>query len=569
MKNKEIARLFNRIADALEIKGELDFKISAYRRAARLIDDLTEPVEKLAAEERLESIPGIGHGMAEKIKEYLTTGSMAKYSEALSGLKESLLDLLDIQGLGGKTIRLMNKELGVEDVETLRQVIADGSLAKLRGMGDKRVKNIKKGLDAREKYAERISIYEACILADAMVNYLESIPGVESVSTAGSLRRMKETVGDIDILCTGKNGLEIIQAFLKFPGITRVLAEGETKGSVVAKVEDVERQVDLRVVPREDYGAALLYFTGSKDHNIKLRGLAKDRGLKISEYGIFKGDKKIAGLTETDCYQVLDMAWIPPEMREDRGEIELALTRRLPMIVEKKDIKGDLHVHTNYSDGTLSLKDIVSLAKKSGYTYVAICDHSKSAYYAGGMTAARLEEQIQAIDRINRQTKNFCLLKGIEVDILADGRLDFPDQILKQLDFVVAAIHSGFKKNVTERIIKAIKNPWVKVIAHPTGRLISGREGYEVNIRQVIEAAAANGKALELNAYFDRLDLDENNLRLAKERRVKISLGTDTHHADGLDMMRFGLGIARRAWLEKNDILNSRSARQLVGKKIS
>jgi len=566
MKNREIAELFERIADALEVKGETGFKVVAYRKGARILQDMAEDVEAVAREGRLGSVPGIGEGLAKKIREYLETGKMAKFAEAMKGLPESLLGLLEIQGLGGKTVHLMHEKLGVKDIDGLKRAIADGSLAGLPGMGDKKVDNLRRALEARERTAERISICEAAVIADEVIAYLRKAPGVGRVSAAGSLRRMKETVGDIDILACGKDGSKIIRHFTRHPGAVRVLAEGGTKGSVVIRTGDAERQVDLRVVAEREYGAALLYFTGSKAHNIKLRGLAKERGLKISEYGVFKGDKRLASREEEDCYRVLGMPWIPPEMREDRGEIELALENRLPRLLEAADIKGDLHVHTRASDGDLSLGEVAGLARKMGYSYIAICDHSRSVTYARGLEVERLAAEIEEIEAFNRTLRGFRVLKGSEVDILADGSLDFPDKLLGRLDFVVAAIHSGFKKNVTERMLKALANPHVRTIAHPTGRLISRRGGYEVDLDRVIDGAARHGKALELNAYFDRLDLDELNLKKAKSKGVRISIGTDTHFADGLAMMRFGVGIARRAWLEKGDVLNTLGADELVGR---
>jgi DNA polymerase (family 10) len=567
MKNREVAEIFDRIADALEIKGESGFKVVAYRKASRILLDMTEDVETVAREGRLETIPGIGEGLTKKIGEYLETGTMTKYREVLAGVPESLLGLLEIQGLGGKTVHLIYEKLGVNDLAGLKRVIADGSLAGLFGMGEKKVENIRKGIETRERGAERISIYEAARIADDIIAYLSKAPGISRVSTAGSLRRMRETVGDIDILACGKDGAKIIGTFVRGPGTLRVLAEGDTKGSIVIRAGELERQVDLRSVDEKEYGAALLYFTGSKAHNIKLRGLAKARGLKISEYGIFRGMKRLAGREEEDCYRVLGMPWIPPEMREDRGEVELAAEGRLPRIVEAEDIKGDLHVHTRASDGNLSLAEVVGLARKMGYSYVAICDHSQAAKYAHGLAADRLAAEIEEIEAFNRTLKGFRVLKGSEVDILADGSLDFPDELLGRLDFVVAAVHSGFKKNVTERMLKALENPYVRTIAHPSGRLISRREGYVVDLDRVIDGAARHGKALELNSHFDRLDLDELHLKKAKEKGVKITIRTDTHFADGLAMMRYGLGIARRAWLEKNDILNCLSADKLLGKK--
>jgi DNA polymerase (family 10) len=564
MKNRDIAELFERIADALEIEGETGFKVVAYRKGARVLRDLTEDVAKVAAEGRLRSVPGIGEGLAKKVDEYLRTGRMAKHDEVMAKVPEGLLALLEVQGLGGKTVHLLRDKLGIAGLDGLERAIADGSLAKLPGMGEKKVENIRKGLEAREKAAARLSVRDAAALADEIVAYLAAGPGVGRVSAAGSLRRMRETVGDIDILAEGRDGAAIVRRFVRHPGAVRVLAEGDTKGSIVLRSGDIERQVDLRVVGAAEYGAALLYFTGSKAHNIKLRGLAKERGLKISEYGVFKGAKRLAGRSEEDCYAALGLPWVPPEMREDRGEIELALADRLPRLVEAGDIKGDLHVHTRASDGDLSLREVAALARERGYAYIAVCDHSQAAKYAHGLAAGRLAEELAEIEALNRTFTGFRVLKGSEVDILTDGSLDFPDELLARLDFVVAAVHSGFKKDVTGRMLKALANPHVRTIAHPTGRLISGREGYDVDIDKVIDEAARRGKALELNAHYDRLDLDEFNLRKARERGVRITIGTDTHGAGGLAMMRFGLGIARRAWLGRDDVLNTRTAAELL-----
>ncbi|HOI44131.1 MAG TPA: DNA polymerase/3'-5' exonuclease PolX [Candidatus Aminicenantes bacterium] len=566
MKNKEIAAHLDRIADALEIKGEIGFKVIAYRKAARVLADMTDDIENLAAEGRLQQIPGIGGGIARKIDEYLKTGEMKKYREALTGIPEGLLELLEIQGLGGKTIHLMHQELGIRDLEDLKRAVADGSLAGLRGMGEKRVENIRKGIESRERVRERVTIYEASLIADELIAYLKKTRLVSRVSAAGSLRRMKKTVGDIDILATGKPGAEIIRRFTGFPGTLRVLAQGETKGSIVVRIEGAERQADLRIVAESEYGSALQYFTGSKAHNIKLRGMAKERGLKLSEYGVFRGDRKIAGREEEDVYEALDLPWMPPEMREDRGEIELAARNALPMILGAGDIRGDLHVHTRASDGSQEIPELVELARRLGYSYIAVCDHSQSVKYAGGLSPERLKRQMREIDAINQDLGDFRILKGTEVDILHDGTLDFPDEILRDLDFVVAAVHSGFKTNVTERMLRAMENPLVRVIAHPSGRLISGREGYDVDLDRVLKQATETGTALELNAYYDRLDLNEFYLKKAREAGIKISLGTDTHSAGGLQMMRFGVGIARRAWLEKSDVINSLSGEELAAK---
>ncbi|MFB0564257.1 MAG: DNA polymerase/3'-5' exonuclease PolX [Candidatus Aminicenantaceae bacterium] len=556
MKNRELATIFTRIGDALEIKGEVGFKIIAYRKAARILEDLTEDIETVAREKRLEKIPGIGSGIAKKIEEYLTTGHMNKYKEALSGIPESLLELLEIQNLGAKTAHLAYKHLGVKNLEDLKKVIEDGSLAKLYGLGEKKVENIKKGIEIYELAQERIPLYDAMNIVEEMIAYLKKSPHISHLSPAGSLRRMKETVGDIDVLATGKKGAQIIQYFTKFPKVKRVLAAGETKGSVMIFTDKGEHQVDLRIVDESEYGAALQYFTGSKAHNIKLRAMARKKGLKISEYGVFRNEEKIAGYDEEEVYRSLGLPLILPELREDRGEIEFALKNELPQVVEYSEIKGDLHVHSNYSDGHLSIKEITELAKEMNYEYIAICDHSQSAKYAGGLSPEMLKQQIREIDKLNQELKDIKILKGTEVDILQDGELDFPDELLKELDIVVAAIHSGFKKNVTERILRSMENPYVTIIAHPSGRLISRREGYDVDLGRVLQEAQKTGKALELNAFYDRLDLNEFYLKKAKEKGIKISIGTDTHHVKGLQMMRLGVGTARRGWLEKKDILN-------------
>jgi DNA polymerase (family X) len=564
MKNKEIASLFERIADALEIKGESGFKVVAYRKAARILDDLTEDVAAAAAEGRLETLPGIGSGIAGKIREYLATGGMRKFREATEGLPDSLFEILEIQGVGAKTVHLLRSELGVVNIGDLKRAIADGRLAAVKGMGEKKAANIRRGIEAHERVQERVPVCDAAAAADAIIDYLKGSAGIGRIAAAGSLRRMKETVGDIDILASGKDGAAIIRRLAAFPKVVRVLAEGETKGSVVITTGGVERQIDLRIVAEAEYGAALLYFTGSKAHNIKLRGMAKDRGLKISEYGIFKGMKRIAGREEADVYKVLGMPWIPPEMREDRGEIEIAVEGRLPKIIDPSDLRGDLHVHTSESDGSFSLEELADRARKIGYAYVAVCDHSQSVKYARGLSPERLAKQMASIDRLNRTFKGFRILKGTEADILADGSLDFPDELLRKLDFVVASVHSGFRKNVTERMIRALDNPWLSTIGHPTGRLLSGREGYDVDIDRVLEAAREKGKALELNSYCDRLDLGEFHLKKAREMGVRITIGTDTHRPGGLEMMRFGIGVARRAWLGKKDVLNCLTAEALL-----
>jgi len=552
-KNQEIADIFDKIADALEFKGDDSFRIGAYRKAARILREYPEEIEELWRKGEIQKIPGIGKGMAEKIEEYLKTGKMKKYEEAIEGIPQELLQLLEIPNLGPKTLNLAYTKLGVKNLSDLERVIETGELSKLFGMGEKKVENIKKGIELYKQGKERIPIGVALPIVEEMISQLKK--WTEKIEPAGSLRRMKETIGDIDILATGKNNIEIIDKFTTLSIVKEVLAKGDTKASVIVKINNL--QVDLRVVENSSFGAALQYFTGSKAHNIKLRGLAKDKGLKISEYGVFKGEKKIAGKTEEEVYKSLGLIWIPPELREDRGEIEAALENKLPILVEEKDIKGDLHVHSKYSDGVETIEEIVISAKNLGYEYIGICDHSKTSKIAGGLDEDTLKRRNEEIDRINEKIKGIKILKGMEIDILADGSLDYSDKILGELDFVIAAVHQGFKKNVTERIKKAIENPFVDIIAHPTGRLLSGREGYEVDIDEVIEYAGKFNVILEINCYPDRLDLNDVNILKAKKKNIKFSLGTDSHNIGMLKYIRFGIGIARRGWLTKEEILNT------------
>jgi len=553
VKNRELALAFERIGDALEFRGENPFKIIAYRRAARILNDLTEDIEVIHAKGALRSIPGIGEGIAKKIDEFLRTGKMKKYEEVVGDIPDGFLELMAIPNLGPKTLGLANKELGVRSLSDLKRVILDGSLARLPRMGEKKVANILKGIKRFEVSKERISLGEAFPLVTRVTDRLRQLKEVHQVSPAGSLRRSKETVGDIDILVSAETGREVIRAFTHMPEVEERLAEGDTKGSVVMAGG---HQVDVRVVPENSYGAALQYFTGSKAHNVKLRSMARERGLKISEYGVFKGERKVAGKTEEEVYGILNLPWVPPELREDRGEIEAAMKGKLPSLVEYVHIKGDLHVHSDYSDGAASLEEIAEEAKRLGYEYVAICDHSKSVRYAGGLSEERILEQLEHIARLNEKIGNFTILAGTEVDILQNGTLDYPDRLLEKLDIVVAAIHMGFKQNCTERMQKAMDNPHVDVIAHPTGRLISSREGYQIEIHKIIEKAAATGTALEINAYYDRLDLSDVNVRTAKEYGVHLSIGTDAHNLHQLWMMKLGVGVARRGWLEPEDLLN-------------
>jgi DNA polymerase (family 10) len=564
MKNKELADLFEKMADILEFKGENPFKISAYRKASRIIGDLTQDIEEIAESGKLKDVPGIGEGMAQKVVEYLKTGKISKFEEVKKGVPDELIAIMDIPGMGPKTLSMLHKEKGISNLSQLEKASEDGSLLGLFGMGEKKIENIKRGIQLLKQSKGRMNLGLAFPVAKRIVETLRQKTGSKKIEWAGSLRRMKENIGDIDILATGPDKEKIVHAFTHLPEVKEVLASGETKASIIA---EGGTQIDLRVVEEDSYGAALQYFTGSKGHNIHLRGIAKAKGIKINEYGVFKGNKKIAGKEEKDVYRSLGMNWIEPELREDRGEIEAAQEKRLPKLVQESEIKGDLHVHSKWSDGTSEIEEIAQAAQKRGYQYVAICDHSKSLRIAHGLDESRLVKQIEEIDRINEKLKGFQILKGTEVDILTDGKLDFPEKILKKLDIVVAAIHSGFKQDkvkMTKRIIRALENPFVNIIAHPSGRLLGARDPYEVEMDELMEAAKKYGKALEINAYFERLDLDDVHCRKAKEMGVRVGIGTDAHHLDQMWMMSLGVAVARRGWLESKDVLNTLSLKGIL-----
>jgi len=564
MKNKELADLFSKMADILEFKDENPFKISAYRKASRVLGDLTQDIQEISESGGLKKVPGIGEGMAQKIEEYLKTEKISKYEEVKKGVSDELIAMMEIPGMGPKTLAMIHKEKGISNLSQLEKAIENGSLIDLPGMGEKKAENIKRGIELLRASKGRMNLGIAFPLARRIVETLREKTGSRKIEWAGSLRRMRENIGDIDILATGPNHQKIVQAFTHLPEVKQVLASGETKASVIV---EGGVQIDIRVVEEDSYGAALQYFTGSKGHNIHLRGIAKAKGIKINEYGIFKGEKKIGGKEEQDVYKALGMDWIEPELREDRGEIEAAQKKHLPKLVDESEIRGDLHVHSKASDGTASIEEIAKAAQKRGYQYVAICDHSKSLKIARGLDESRLLKQMEEIDRINEKLKGFQILKGTEVDILTDGKLDLPDKVLEKLDFVVAAIHSGFKQEkekMTKRIVRALENPLVHCLAHPTGRLLGARAPYQVDIDEVMQAAKRNGKALEINATLERLDLDDIHSRKAKEMGIKLAIGTDAHHLDQLWMISLGVGVARRGWLETGNVLNAMSLKEIL-----
>ena len=564
MKNKEIASLFQRMADLLEFKDENIFKINAYRKSARILNDLTTDIEEMVRSGELQRMPGIGKGTAEKILEYLSTGHIAKYEEMKKGIGDDLIALLGVPSLGPKTLAMLHKEMKINSLEDLQKAVHDERMAALPGMGKKKIENIIRGIELYSQSRERMPLGKALVIAREVIGELQKAAGIRDIEAAGSLRRGKETIGDIDILASGSRKKEIIDTFVHLPLSGSILAQGETKGSIVT-ANGI--QLDLRVVEKDSFGAALQYFTGSKSHNVRLREIARRSGLKINEYGIFSGDRKVAGAREEEMYSALKMDWIPPELREDRGELEAALGHSLPALVRRSDIRGDLHVHSHYSDGAHSLPEIAAAAKKMGYQYIAVTDHSPSLKIARGLSAARLKEKIAEVKKINQSLSGIRLLCGAEVDIRNDGTLDYPDDLLSRLDIVIGAIHSGFKgsrEQITKRIITAMDNPHLHIIAHPTGRLLGEREPYNVDMSRVIEAAAETGTALEINSYQDRLDLDDATAMEAGKRGVMIALGTDSHHLEQLWMMELGVMVARRGWLERRHLLNTLTAEELL-----
>src|SRR4030066_1509059 len=557
MTNQQIAQIFNHIADILEIQGENVFKIRAYQKAAETIANFTGDISALS-EKGLAELPGIGKAIAQKTKELVETGKLKYYEDLKKSEYAPLVELLQIQSVGPKHARLLYDRLGVKSISDLEKAAKQEKIRKLAGMGEKTEENILKGISALRKHKERIPIGEILPRVEIIFAELEKLKETKQALIAGSLRRFKETIGDADILIASEKPKPIMDAFVKIPQVTRVLSQGETKSSVITKDG---LQVDLRVVEAESFGAAAHYFTGSKAHNVKIRTMAVRKGIKVNEYGIFKGKRRIASRTEEEVYKSLGMQWMPPEMREDWGEIELALKHKIPALVELKDIKGDLQMPSTWSDGWNSIEEMAQDGIDCGYEYIAITDHSPTLGITRGLTEERVYKQIEEIRKINKKYKNFRILTGIEVDVRENGQLDLPNSVLKELDIVVASIHTKFnlhKEKMTTRIIKALENPVVDILGHPTGRLLGKREPFEVDMEKIIEAAKANKKVLELNGCPDRLDLTDIYLKQAREKGVKIAISTDSHKNLHLkEWMRYGVGMARRGWLEKKDVVNT------------
>ncbi len=562
--NAEIAALFEKLADLLEIQGANPFRVRAYRNAARTIAGHPEPMAELVARGAdLEKLPGIGEALAEKITTIVNSGRLPALDEAARRTPAVLSDLMKIPGLGPKRVKLLHDSLGVRSAEDLKRAAASGLIRGLPGFGTKTEQMILAGAGLAATAEARVKLRDAEEVAAPLTAWLKKTPGIGEVTVAGSFRRRRDTVGDLDILATAKQPARVMERFAAFDEVAEVLARGETRSTVRLRSG---LQVDLRVVPQESYGAALHYFTGSKAHNIAVRARAQKKGLKLNEYGVFRGERRIAGRTEAEVFRAAALPYIEPELREGAGEIEAAARHALPKLVTLADIRGDLHCHTDASDGHDSLAAMAAAAKELGYEYLAISDHSRRVTVAHGLDAKRLLAQVEAIDRLNGKLRGITLLKSCEVDILADGRLDLPDRVLKELDFTVCSVHYQThlpQKQQTERILRAMDNRYFTILGHPTGRLINERPAYDVDLEKIIAGAKARGCFLEVNAHPDRLDLDDRGCRAAREAGVKVAIATDAHRGRDLGLMRFGLDQARRGWLTPRDVLNTRPLKEL------
>ena len=564
--NAEVARVLVRLADLLEIGGADAFRVRAYRNGARVVEDLPREVASmLEKREDLTELPGIGEALAKKIREIVETGRLQALEEVEARVPPSLADLATIQGLGPKRVKTLYEKLNVRTFEDLAKALSDGRVRDLPGFGETLEKKILQAVEKRTGVPRRTPLPMAEPTAERLLADLKKAQGLEQAVIAGSYRRRSDTIGDLDILATGKDSGPIMDRFVRHEEVGEIVSEGPTRSTIRLKAG---LQVDLRVVPEESFGAALHYFTGSKAHNIAVRGRGVERGLKINEYGVFRDEKRIAGRTEEEVYRTVGLPYIPPELREDRGEIQAAEEGRLPRLVTLKEIRGDLHSHTDATDGRFPLEEMARAARDRGYEYLAITDHTWSLTVARGQDPKRIRAQMKAIDRLNADVareggaRPFRILKSAEVDILEDGSLDLPDDVLKELDLTVCSVHSKFdlpRAKQTERIIRAMDDRYFTILGHPTGRLIPRREPYEVDLERVVEAARERGCYLEVNAQPERLDLMDVHCLMAKEAGVKVAISTDSHSIASLDAMRFGIDQARRGWLTPDDVLNTRS----------
>ncbi len=565
--NAEVAEILYEISELYALKGE-QYRSRAYMMAAQRIGSLTEDIRKIWQRGELQSIPGVGKSIAAVIEEYLETGQSSKLEELREGLPRGVMELIELDGVGSKKAMRLYEELGINSIDELEKAAKAGKIRRLKGFGPKTEENILQSIEEYRRRQERFLLGAILPVIDEIVAYMKGCDAVLRIEPAGSARRRKETVGDLDILVLSTRPEEVVERFVSMPRVSRVISQGTTRSTVII---GANLQVDLRVIPPESYGSALQYFTGSKAHNIKLRTIAVKKGYKLNEYGLFDREtgERIAGETEESVYKALGLEWIEPELREDRGEIEAAMEGRLPRLVKEEEIRGDLHIHTKWSDGTGTIEEMAQKAMSLGLEYIAICDHSKSMGIARGLDEERLRKQMAEIDRLNERLEGFTVLKGIEVDIKADGSLDLPDSVLKDLDFVVASIHSGFKadeRQMTERMIRAIHNDYVSAIGHPTGRIILRRRPYALNLDKVFEAAAEQEVLMEINAFPNRLDLNDVNAKAAKEHGIVMSIGTDAHAPNHMEFLNLGVAVARRGWLEPGDVINTLPVDELLRK---
>lgn len=562
--NADITAIFEEIANLLEIQGGNPFRIRAYRNAARTIGGLSQDVNSLIKKDTdLTRLPGIGDDLSAKIKEIVATGNCGLLQRLHKELPPAITELLKIPGIGPKRVKTLYHDLDVQTVEQLYRAAHDGRIRTLPGFGEKTERNILHAVETHANQTRRFKLAVAAQYADSLKTFLAQIPGVTKVTIAGSYRRMRETVGDLDILVVATPSRSVIQCFITCDDVAETLSAGITRASVILQCG---MQADLRVVTEKSYGAALHYFTGSKSHNIAIRRMAQQRGLKINEYGVYRGKKRIAGENEASVYRAVGLSYIPPELRENRGEIKLAQAGRLPKLVERNDLRGDLHAHTSATDGQNSLYEMACAGKANGFEYLAITEHSRRLTMVHGLDPLRLARQCDEIDQLNDTLEGITLLKGIEVDILEDGNLDLPDDVLARLDLVLGAIHSKFdlsRAKQTDRILRAMSHPHFTMLAHPTGRLIQQRAPYDVDMPRIIRAAKNHGCFLELNAHPERLDLLDTYCQMAKEEGVLISINSDAHSSYDFTNLRFGIGQARRGWLEKQDVLNTRPLNKL------
>lgn len=557
--NADIAALFEEIADRLEIQGANPFRVRAYRNAARTLGELPQEARALLEKgDDLTRLPGIGDDLAAKVREILATGRCSLLERLRRELPPAVTELLQIPGLGPKRVRTLYHDLEVQTAEQLYRAARDGRIRALPGFGEKTERNILQAVEAHVSQTRRFKLAVAAQYADALTAYLQAVPGVGEVTVAGSFRRMRETVGDLDILVTATPGSPVMQRFSTYDEVGEMLSAGTTRASALLKSGI---QVDLRVVDEKSYGAALQYFTGSRAHNIAIRRIAQKLGLKVNEYGVFRGDAQVAGADEDAVYRAVGLPWIPPELREDRGEIEAAHAGRLPRLVEPGDLRGDLHAHTKATDGHDSVREMAEAARAMGLEYLAITEHSRRLTVAHGLDPLRLARQGEEIDRVNAELPGITLLKGVEVDILEDGSLDLPDEALGRLDLVIGAVHSGFalsRAKQTARILRAMDHPHFTLLAHPSGRLLEQREPYDVDMLRIVRHAKQRGCFLELNAHPERLDLLDSHCQMAKEEGVLVSINSDAHSRFDFANLRYGVGQARRGWLGKDDVLNTR-----------